>query len=205
MANLTFEGLSEFGQAALTLDGEFTKFDRLAQEIERLAVTSDKGLARAETLLVEIDACRSRLGAGMQSFARILEAARERCDKAAQVVADRAVEVQARQKEVESLLFKFQALGEMVREITVSLTDLRGASEEVETDADRASLATRLSNYQEKIESLVEQAKKLVGDAHKANMSALERNADGLRQSLQATHNRLNLFVNKHVPEPTKH
>jgi hypothetical protein len=188
---------SPFAQAALDLDRDFTQFERLAREIERLSVNSDRGLERAGIMMGEIDAVRKRLETGMVALAKTLDDARERTEKAALTVSNRAQEIRERQLEAENMLTRYKTLGEMVKQITTALTQLRKPGAGEMTPEDQATLAKRLPEFNAQMDVVVNEARKLMDDAHQANMKTLERNADSLRQSLQAARNRFNIFVEK--------
>ena len=106
------DSLSVFGQAAVKLDVELRTYDQLAGELERIDVTSDKGLARGQTLLKEVEEARTRLGAEMQNFAQHLTASRERCDQVESIIATRTNEVSDRLQLADGMFKRFQILGD---------------------------------------------------------------------------------------------
>jgi hypothetical protein len=192
------KALSPFGLAAVALDGEFVEFERLVRELERVTIESDKGLERAHDLLVEVTACRERMSAGMQAMAAALDTARRANEASEQSLASRATAVHERRTVAESMLARFKALGEMVRQVTGAVAQLRPPSEGALSDDDQTLMASRLPEFNQKLNILVGEAQKLMQDAHGANFKSLEQNADSLRQSLQSACNKFNLFVEKH-------
>lgn len=193
------KSLSAFAQSALALDDEFNQFERLSRELERLSIHSDKGLERARALLGELDQCGQRIGKGMQTLATALDGSREQTEKAAQIVSSKSMAVQERQRETEQMLGRVKALGDMARQITTSVAQLRQPSVTDLSDADKQQIASRLPEINGQLGFLVEEARKLADDAQTANMKDLERHAQSLKQTLQAARNRLNLFVDKQV------
>ncbi len=191
--------LSAFAQAALALDQDFRLFEELAGQVGRLDINSDRGLDRARTLLAEVDACRVRLGEGMQALATTLDEARQRTDAAAQTVAARAGEIQERHDEAEHMLARFAALGQLVQQVNDSVAALRTPTASEVTDADRALMANQLPEINARLGELVDAARQLMEDAQQANMQRLARKADSLRQSLQTSLHRLNQFVERHT------
>lgn len=189
---------SPFGQAALALDGDFVLFERLSTELESLSLNSEKGLERARALLLQFGECGTRIGDGMQVLSTELMAAQQRTEKAAQLVSQKALEVQQRQGETEGLLTRFKTLGDMVKQVTTLVGQLKQPDADI-TPEQQQVLATRLPEINGQLGILVDEAKKLMDDAHKANLKTLESNADSLRQSLAATRHRLNQFVERHV------
>lgn len=197
MSTIKPKDLSAFGEAALALDAEFAEFERLAREIERLSIGSDKGLERGRTLLVEIDSCNERMALGMQGLSRTLDEARQRSEDAAKLVCERALEIQTRHREAEAMMERFKALGEMVKQINVAVTSLKNQNSADVTDEDRAVIESRMPDFNTQMGILVEEARKLMEDAREANMKDLERNADSLRQSLQSARHKLNLIADR--------
>lgn len=183
--------LSEFGEAALALDKEFLQMERLARELERLSNPSDKGLERAETLLAEVDVCRQKMAANMQTMAKALDFVRQRAESAETLIAERAAMVQERRLEAESQLQRYRLLAEMVGQITAAIMPFQRLKGGNLSDDDRDALNSHLPQINEQLGLLVEESNKLMNDARKAQLKVLERNTDSLRQSLQVIRLRL--------------
>lgn len=184
-----------FGQAALLLDEEFARFERLAREIERLSFNSDKGLERARTLMKEIDACRERMEASMHALSRGLDESRASNEAAVQLVAERAMALRERERETEQMVLRFKTLAEMVKKVSAAVAQLKRPSAGEMSPEDQKILTTRLPEINASIDVLIEEARKLMEDAHARNLKEIERNADSLRQSLQSARRKLNLLV----------
>ncbi len=202
----TLEALSVFGQAAVKLDAVLRTYDQLANELEHLEVASDKGLARGQTLLKEVDEARTRLGAEMQNFAQHLQASRERCDQVEAVIASRTDAVNDRLQLADGLFKRFQILGEMVHAITLSLASLKKSDDtEALSSEEKTEMASRLPEFNEKISILIDEAKKLVGEARDSNLKSLEQNADSMHQTLQSAQNKFNLYIEKQTGAASLH
>lgn len=192
---------SEFAQSALNLDLEFTQFARIAEELERVSILSEKGLDKARAFLTELDACGKRIGSGMQALANALDKAREQTEKVASAVSNRAVEVNQRQEESQHMFERLRVLGDMARTITGAVVNLKKTSDENISDEDRALISAQLPEVNAQLNVFVEEARKLTEDAKLKHMVELERSAQSLRQSIQAASNRLNLFVKQNGSE----
>jgi len=189
--------LSEFGQAAVTLDSALVEFEKLVGEFDRLVLQSDKGLERGLTLLDEISACRNRLEAGMQLLSQTLTQARTRNEQAEKIVAEKGMLLEGRRREAEQMFARFKTLGDAVVQINTSLIHLKDQAAAGMSDDDKAMLVNRFPEVGAQLEILIEQAKKLVEEAREAGLKTLERNADSLRQSLASAHNRIHLLVTR--------
>ena len=83
------KNLSPFGLAALALDAEFVELERLSGQIERIAIESDSGLERAQSLLIKFAECGQRVADGVIAFSKALQDAHVRAEKAGQTVSAR--------------------------------------------------------------------------------------------------------------------
>lgn len=196
--------LSEFGQAAVTLDAALVEFEKLVGEFDRLVVESDKGLERGLTLLDEIQACRNRLEAGMQALSQTLTEARNRNERAEKIVAEKGVLLEGRRREAEQMFARFKTLGDAVVQINASLIHLKDQAAAGMSEEDKALLVTRFPEVGSQLEILIGEAKKLVEEARAAGLKGLERNADSLRQSLASAHNRIHLLVTRQADIASK-
>src|SRR5688572_12726960 len=111
------EPSSEFGQAAMELDGKMQRFERFALELETLHLDSDKGMARGGELLSELSTCREQLQLGMRELARALGQARDRNEELERCIALRTKVFLERQAEVDSLTARFKTLGDSVHHL----------------------------------------------------------------------------------------
>jgi hypothetical protein len=112
------KNLSPFGLAALALDAEFVELERLSGQIERIAIESDSGLERAQSLLIKFAECGQRVADGVIAFSKALQDAHVRAEKAGQTVWARAAVVRERQEETDRMLERFQMLSALVGKIT---------------------------------------------------------------------------------------
>ena len=189
------QNLSPFGQVALALDAEFTQFNELSGQIDRLDIDSESGLERGKKLLAAFSECGERVGTGIQELAKQLDVARTQAESAAEIVTARASAIQKRHEESERLLVKFQTLADMVRKVTTAVAQLQKPAGGKLSDEDRAHLVQFLPEINTQLGVLFDEASKLQEEASAAKNKTVERNADYLRQSLQAIRGRLSLVA----------
>jgi len=194
MTNQLRMTLSPFGEAAVALDGEFLALEKVARELERLTIDSDKGLDRGKMLLQEADAFRERLTSRMQALASTLEEARSRNEQAAVTIAEKAGALKVRQQTSDLMLERYRALGELVKKAGEAIAQIRQTGTAELPPEQKALLMSKIPAFNDQLGILVEQARALMTDAHAANMKNLERNVDSLRQSIQAARHRLTVF-----------
>ncbi len=190
---MTSKHMTAFGQAALTLDQEFMELERLAEKLERLSLQTEQGPRRAAEVIQEAVASHNRLVKGMMQMATCLEEVRLKSEKAMTVVAEKANALQQHQKEAERLSVRFQALGEMVREVSSSVAQINTNPSQFSPEEQEA-FARILTEFNEKMNILVQEACQLQEDARAANIKIIESSADSLRQSLELARRRLNLY-----------
>jgi len=195
MSSQEKKDLSPFGLSAVALDADFVELERLSRQIERIELDSDSGLERAQRLLVKFAECGQRVANGATGFSRVLEEARARAEKAAQVVSVRAAEVQERQQENDRMLERFRLLSQAVGQITALLAPFRKDAGSVLSQEDRVLIQQQIPEIDSQLGTLVEEAFKLKNDARDAKMRTLERNADSLAQTLTSARRKLNELV----------
>lgn len=193
--------LSEFGKAAVNLDGQLIQFEALAGELDRLPLDTDKGFERALAIMTEITECRERIEAGMRALSKTLNDTRARHEQTEALVQARAAVVETRRQAAETLFSRFSVLGDMVRQINDKVMNLRNVTASEMSEADRTEMISHLPALDERMDVLVNEAKKLMDDARDSNMAYLEKNVDALRKSLTSARNRIHLFVQKQIPK----
>lgn len=183
---MTQKNLSAFGETAVSLDQGFTDLQELGGQLERLSLASESDFERARAILVKFAACGQSVAEGLQTLAATLGETRARAEATAARVSERAVEIQARQKDTDRLLSRFGELGESVKRLTAEIAELQKGS-----SIDHAKLIENLPQFESKLAALSGDAHQLKEEAHGARMKGLEKNADSLAQALNAMRGRL--------------
>jgi chromosome segregation ATPase len=195
MATSNSKNLTPFAEAALTLDSDFAELEQLSGQLDRLSLESDTGLERAKKILAQFGECGGRIGDRLQNLAKTLDEARSGAEKAAQLIADRAVRVQERQQQNDQLAERFGTLNGMVRTISTALSQLKKPEGAKLSEEERTFLSEKLPELDQQMRTLSDEAFKLKEDAQKANMKTLERNADSLAQTLSSARRKLGSFI----------
>lgn len=191
-------------RAVLALDTHFSDLIRLGAKIESLDMESNFDFEQAQRCMDHFAKAGQGVSEEVVAMSQALNEARGQAEAAAQMVAARAELLQSRKNEVNAKMQEFRELGEKVRDLTVSLADLKRPEGEIVTEEDRARLAQRLSIVQLQIHPLIEKAQSLKKEAQTSKMKVLEQSADSLGQSLGAISQKLDAFQEK-VPGPVSH
>ena len=183
-------------EAVLNLDNYLSEIVRLGAKIEETELKSDFDFDQVQRLMNRFTECGHGVSDEVLRLSTTLNEARSKAEAAAQVVAAKAEQLQARQEERQRKMDDFRALGEKVRELTLSLNDLKRAEGETLSDEEQAKVAMRLGDFQQKLQPLIEEAQFLRKDAQSSKLKTLEQGADSLVQSLSAIGRRLETFNN---------
>ncbi|KYG66445.1 hypothetical protein AZI86_05205 [Bdellovibrio bacteriovorus] len=181
-------------ETVLKLDNYLSEIVRLGEKIESMDLKTDFDYEQAQKLMNHFTQCGQGVAEEVVQLSATLNEARAKAEAAAQIVAARAEQIQARQNDHHQKMADFRALGDKVRDLTLSLNDLKRPDGEELTDDDRAHLSMRLSEFQLQLQPLIAEALKLKNEAHTSRLKTLEQGADSLVQSLSAIGRRLELL-----------
>jgi len=186
---------SDLVSTALALDQEFGRFERLADELDRLDVETENGLAQAAKVLGHFSDAGEKIGVNIEALAETLGQARARAEKAAERVAVRAERVRQRREESDRIHERFRLLGEMVHKVSSALGDLQRARKDGRfTDQEFKSIAGSLPEIGTNLSVLAEEARKVEAEAQAANLKSLVKEADSMAQSLVSAKSKLQVF-----------
>ena len=88
-----------FVQSVLTLDAHFSELSRLSARIDEMDMKSDFDIAQMRKLMNRFSECGQSVSEDIVALATQLNESRARAEAAAEVVAQKAVLLQARQSE----------------------------------------------------------------------------------------------------------
>ncbi len=178
-------------QSVTTLDNHFSELIRLGEKINELHMKSDADFELGEKLMRHFSEHGEGVASEVVVMSEALNALRTTAEAAAQLVAARAEQLKVRKDEEQRKMQEFHLLGEKVRELTATLSDIRPKENQVQTPEEKARLAEHLADIEIRIQPLIEEATSLRKEAHFSKMKILEQSADSLGQSLSAVSKRL--------------
>lgn len=190
----TIKNPSPLVKAVLALDNHFSELIRLGEKIEQMELKSNFDFEHVQRMMNHFAECGQGVSTEVILMSNALNEARAKAEAAAQVVSARAEILQARKMEMQKKMDEFRLLGEKVRNLTLSLNDLKRPHGQDASGEDRAKISMRLSELELQIRPLIEEALQLKKEAQDSKMKILEQSADSLRQSLTAISEKLSTF-----------
>lgn len=182
MASIRIEDLTEFGRLAVKLDRELAELTREGGLITGVNLDSDGGLDEGIKILNRVAGHGQSVAEIMEEFAKALQDARDKAEAATKLVAERAQVIQARRQRQEELL---ERLTKVKEEITAAGANL--VSMYKPENADKARIAAELQRLQEPMAAFITSAQAIKAEAAAGNFKRLERQADSVIDSLQAS------------------
>ncbi len=190
----TVKNPSPLVDAVISLDTYLAEISRLSSKIESLNFNSDADCEHAERLLARFTECGESVAAEIARLSNALTAARAQADLASHTVSVRAEELQARKGDAGVLMDQFRALGEKVRDLTVSLQDFKPIEGSEPSVEERTQMTLKLASLDALLTPLIEEARDLKTRAHAAKVKLVEQGSDAIAQSLGALARRLATF-----------
>jgi chromosome segregation ATPase len=184
MPSIKFEDLSPFGRASLKLDREFAELARIAENLSNVDIGSDSGLDQAVKVLQRAAESGKAISDTMVEFSTTLQEARDKAEASTKVVADRAQLIQDRRQQLEMLQQKLEQVRDDVKNAGAALA---GFSKPMPSDEDKRLIAEELGRMREPMTRFVDAAKAIKAEAARLNFKRLERAADSMIDSLQAS------------------
>jgi chromosome segregation ATPase len=185
---------AEVARVAAALAEELSRFENLADRLDRLELESQKDLSRAAESIAEASEYQKNIGSYMVALSEALTGARAQHETAVDRVLRRREQIEARGAEVRALLERLEAIGQQAREITVEAQAAGLAKGVPATAPERAETTRRLEAVDERLGATVEAARELTANAREAKARDVAEQADAMRQQLQAVRGKLKLL-----------
>jgi hypothetical protein len=185
--------------AAEAFDAELERFAHLTEAARHGSLGSQKALERAAEALKEIADCEEQMQAQARVLMTALGTAREQQEKQAALAAQRAEEVRERTAVYGELLKRFQALGAEAAELnamgqSLSARKPEAAAAPAAAVAKDPAFANGLRDLSQRMGEVADHAQELLTAARDADFEDVARQAESLRQQLQAARNKVQLL-----------
>jgi|SRR5579883_2620621 len=191
MPSVRLEDLSPFGRLALKLDNEFAELSRLSGQMSGVNIESDGGLDEAIRILNRVAKYGESLAATMDQFAGALQESRGKAEAATKLVAERAELIQKRRQRQDQLQDKLTGIREEVRMFGEGLSGLNQPAKGELSPEDKSRIAAELEKIEAPLVRFIEAVQALKAEAAGANFRRLERQADSMIDSLQASRRKI--------------
>lgn len=190
MPSIHPEDLSPFGRLALKLDREFAELTKAGGQMSKVDLESDSGLDEGIKILNKVAAYGQSIAETMQEFSTSLQETRDAAEAATQLVAERAQVIKQRKLRQDELEQKMVQVKEDVKAVGASLSGFSMPAKDP-SEEDRRKIAAELERLQAPLTGFIEAAQALKGEAAGGNFKRLERQADAMIDSLQATRRKI--------------
>lgn len=178
--------------AAGQIEAELSRFEQLLHELSR-PVSTDKALQRARVALEECSSCEERLAANLTAFAQAIQGIQTRQQSCMELLNERVGQVQARHADRSALVDRLALLGVRTSEISKPIAALGEAAWQTVTP----ELLASVSEVSTRLEGAIGEAAQICVSARESDWSDLARDADALKQQLQAVRNQVVLGQRK--------
>jgi hypothetical protein len=188
--------VSALTMAAAGLETELRRYVELARAAVRVPLTSEKNLDRAARAIADAAESERRVLEQVSALGQAVAEAREAQQSSTAALNAHVETVGTRREELGALLGRFAALGELAHTMNEAMQKLtaykanpyeRDAASEQEMQAALAEMATAMT-------TAATRAQELASEATEKDFEEIARQAEGLRQQLLATKNRLSLL-----------
>jgi hypothetical protein len=193
MPSLRPEDLTPFGRIALKLDRELSDLARAGEEMATVNLESDRGLDEGLKILQRVALGGETLNSVMQEFAASLQETRDKAEAAMKLVAGRAQVIQERRQRENELQERLDALKQTVKEAGATLAE--AAQPGRLDEAGKRRIKEQLEAVQAPLARCVADAQALKAEANGGRFARVERQADAMIDSLNATRRKIEQAV----------
>jgi hypothetical protein len=180
--------------AAAAFEEELGRYEELCQALTGTPLDSQKGLQRSKGIMQECAETEQRLAERLNALLGAMRLSQTRQQKTMEETLAAARKVQERVAEFATLMERFAALGLRAKDVNDPVTDVlsRKASGALAGD-----LLGGLKDVAGRMGVIAEEAESTAKDARAAGWVDIAREADALRQQVQAARNRVLLAQEK--------
>jgi chromosome segregation ATPase len=184
---------SELVRAAAALEQDLRRLEELSAAVRTIRLHNEKSITRAARELNEALEQPGRLAQGLKLLAEAMAHLQERQEAAMNPLSVRAAEIQARAAKLNEYVQHFAALGAQTADASKLLQTAQGPDAAEALDDETRSHT--LAEVDERLTSIVEGSRALAESARGDDLPDFARDADALKQRIQALSERLKAAV----------
>ena len=174
--------------SAVSLEEELQRYEKLAAEVGRMAIGSEKTLARAARAVTEAAECQQRILERIGALSEAMGHTRTRQEAAVTRMAEAARHVGERATMFQTLLSRYAALSEVARSLSAHAGEIGARSA---GGADSAEMLQLIGTLVEGMGGAVTVADALMRTARESGFEEISRDADSLKRQMAASRARL--------------
>jgi chromosome segregation ATPase len=174
--------------AAAQLEEELSRYEKLTDEVGRVAIGSEKTLARAARAVQDAAACHERIMESVGALSEAMNATRARQESSLVRMAEAARHVGERATAFRALLARYASLGEVAKTLNASVTEIAAHKAD---GAAPSEVITSIAALVDRMGGAVTEADELTRGAKESSFDDLARDADALKQQIHSARNRL--------------
>ncbi len=178
--------------AAEALEGELRRYETLVRDLARERLDSEKALRRAGQVLDNVRESEVRLHVHLAALSEAIVGTRDRQEACADTVAERAADIDQRTDALAALLDRWKALGDEAAEVSRLVQRVLTAPGANGGDAS-AELGKGCAEVDRRLSRLADEADALSRSAAAAAFADFAKQAEGLRQQVLASRNKVRL------------
>jgi hypothetical protein len=176
--------------AAAALEDELHAFAALASETKGEPLNTERSMSRVTRALSESVQFHGRIEERVKALVGEIDGARALQQESIEGLLHIAHELERRSKGRDALLGRFAALGSKAGEVNSLALDLTARKD---AGADDTEVLGHLGAIEQRIDEVVSEARAIADSASSEDWPEIARQADGLRQQMQAARNKLAL------------
>lgn len=174
--------------AAVSLEDELSRYEKLSAEVARMTIGSEKTLARAARAVTEAAECQQRIFERIGALSEAMEQTRARQEAAVIKMAEAARHVGERASLFQTLIARFGALSEVARSLSTHAGEIGTRSAD---GAEPAEMLQLIGTLVEGMGGAVTVADALMKTARENEFEEIARDAESLKRQMAASRHRL--------------
>ena len=187
MSKTTIER-SPLVEAAVSLEEELQRYEKLAVEVGRMTIGSEKTLARAARAVTEAAECQQRIFDRVGALSEAMGQTRTRQEAAVTKMAEGARHVGERASLFQTLIARFGALSEVARSLSTHAGEIGTRSA---AGAESAEMLQLIGTLVEGMSGAVTVADALMRTARESEFEEIARDAEALKRQMASSRSRL--------------
>jgi len=180
--------------AAAALEGELHKYAELSEAIARAPLNSEKAIDRVVKSVADAVESEKQVMLAVKSLLEAIHGARALQERCSSTINDRGATIAQKRTELELLLTRFRNIGTVAKGLNEAMQKVAGYKPDPYDAEGASAIKETLAKIESGMGECANHAEEVATDATSRDFPDVARQADGLRQQLLSTKNRLALL-----------